>query len=114
MLSLFPNILFLTPLAPFLIRAALAVLVALAAWRHLSGHDSLIKVLSVFEIALAVALISGTWTQAAALLGIVYMGLALAIPRIRVYPISTILLSLVMFATLVVTGAGAFAFDLPL
>lgn len=114
MLSLFPQLLFLTPLAPFLIRIALALLVAYAAWRHLSGTDPLLKALSIFEIALAAALLSGAGTQAAALFGLIFTALGLAIPRIRAYPISTTLLSLVMLATLVVTGAGAFAFDLPL
>lgn len=114
MLSLFPQILFLTPLAPFLIRLALAILVAFAAWRHLSSSDPLQKALSIFEIALAAALLSGAGTQAAAIVGLIYMTLGLVIPRIRAYPISTMLLSLVMLATLVVTGAGAFAFDLPL
>ena len=114
MLSLFPQLLFLDPLAPFAIRVALAVLLALAAWQHLSRRDHLARACSIFEIAVATALVAGAWTQAAAIVGFLYMGLALIFPRIRTYPISTTALALVMLATLVVTGAGAFAFDLPL
>ena len=114
MLSLFPQILFLSPLAPFAIRVVLALFAASAAWRHLSSTDPLLKGISVLEIALAAALLSGAWTQAGALAGFGFTALGLAFPRIRAYPISTTLLSLVMLATLIVTGAGAFAFDLPL
>ncbi len=114
MLSLFPQLLFLSPFAPFLIRLALAVLVALAAWQHLSRPDHLSRALSVFEIALATALLAGAWTQAAAIAGFLFIGLGFFFPRIRAYSISTTALSLVMLATLVVTGAGIFAFDLPL
>lgn len=114
MLSLFPQILFLSPLAPFAIRVTLACLFAYAAWRHLSSDTPLLKAASILEIALGASLLSGAWTQAGAVAGFCYLALSLALPRMRAYPTSTIILALVMLATLTVTGAGAFAFDLPL
>ncbi len=114
MLSLFPQLLFLSPFAALAIRITLGLLFAFAAWQHLSRRDSLSRSLGTFELALAIVLSIGAWTQAVALVGFLGMAAGLAIPKIRAYPISTVLLALVMSATLIVTGAGAFAFDLPL
>lgn len=114
MLSLFPQLLFLAPFAAFAIRIALVILIVLAAWKHVAERDMLLKTLGVFEIAAAIALFVGAWTQGAALLAMLGVALGVAYPKLRAYPISTVALSLVMLATLVVTGPGAFAFDLPL
>ena len=69
---------------------------------------------SATEIAVALGLMVGAWTQAAALFGLLLVALSLAYPKLRAYSFSTMLLALVMLASLVVTGPGAFAFDLPL
>lgn len=114
MLTLFPQLLFLAPMAAFAIRVALVVLIVLAAWKHVGSRDITLKTLGVFEIAIALGLLVGAWTQAAALFGALLITLSLAFPKLRIYPLSTTILALVMIATLVVTGPGAFAFDLPL
>lgn len=114
MLSLFPQFLFLSPFAALVIRVTLAIFFVLAAWRHMSERGALARTVSAFELAIAAALFVGAWTQAVALLGLIGASASLFAPKIRAYPVSTIVLGCVMLATLVVTGAGAFAFDLPL
>ncbi len=114
MLSLFPQFLFLSPFAALAIRVTLALYFAFAAWQHMAQRGSMPRVASAFELAIAAALLAGAWVQAVALLGLVDAAMSLVYPQIRVYPVSTIVLGSVMLATLVVTGAGAFAFDLPL
>ncbi|MEK9154246.1 MAG: hypothetical protein AAB798_02125 [Patescibacteria group bacterium] len=114
MLSFFPEILFLAPLSATLIRVALGVAFGYAAWKHLNTADALERTLGVAEGATALALIAGAWTQPAAILSIVIFFIHTAIPRLRVLPASTALLLLVMCVSLLLTGAGALAFDLPL
>ncbi len=114
MLSLFPEILFLEPFSAFLIRVALACVLGFVAWEHFSAKDADVRALGVLEVAAAVALIGGVWTQGVALAGFVAALLGIIFPRMRVLPMSTMLLALVMLLSLVVTGAGAFAFDWPL
>ena len=91
MLSLLPQVLFLTPLAIAVIRITLGILFLYAAWRQFPEKDVLTRILAAL-IVLLVWLFS---------------------PK-RIYPVSTLLLALVMALSLVVTGPGAFAFDLPL
>lgn len=114
MLSLFPQILFLAPLSAFIIRIALAILFAGASWRHISEPAIMMRVFAIIEIAVAAALLSGTWTQAVALGAAVLLLAGLFVPSLRTGPRSTALLALVMCFSLLVTGAGALAFDLPL
>jgi len=114
MLSLFPEILFLAPFSAFVIRIALGVLFAYTAWRHISRDDLVARILGIGEVAVAAALIAGSWTQPAALIAAAAIILWLALPKLHRWPISTLLLALVMCASLLVTGPGSFAFDLPL
>ena len=114
MLSVFPEVLFLSPLAPFLIRAALGILFAHSAWNHIQKTDTAPRILAVFEAALGVVLALGAWTQPAALAAAAVAIVWLARPDIRTTAASTALLALVMSLSLIVTGAGAYAFDLPL
>lgn len=115
MLSLFPQILFLAPFSAFVIRLALACVFAIMAWRHFSAPENSLRALGALEIAAAAALALGTWTQGVALAGTVRVVLDIVFPRLRVLPLSTMLLALVMLLSLIVTGAGVFfAFDLPL
>ncbi|QQG38002.1 MAG: hypothetical protein HYS26_00395 [Candidatus Kaiserbacteria bacterium] len=114
MLSVFPEILYLSPFAPFLIRVALAVVFGYAAWQHLQRNDMPSRVLAVGEIAVAIAFVAGWWTQPAAILATIVGAIWFFQPTSRVYALSTILLSILLPFTLLITGAGALAFDLPL
>ncbi len=114
MLSLFPQILFLAPFSALLIRLTLAIMFALAAYRHATREDSGVRFWAGIEAALAAALIAGAWTQAVALVALIASIVGLIVPSMRAFPKSTMLLVLVLCISLVVTGAGALAFDLPL
>jgi hypothetical protein len=114
MLSLFPQILFLAPFSASLIRVALAVMLAYAAWHHFKKADTFSRVWAVLELAAGIAIFLGIYTQGVALAAFIGIALGLIFARMRVYPMSTMLLALVMSLSLVVTGAGVFAFDLPL
>ncbi len=114
MLALLPQILFLGTFAATLIRVVLALMFAFNAWSNVSKPDTVVRGYALLEIAVAAALIVGAWTQAVAILGCVMLGIALVFAQFRVWPRSTVVLMFVMALTLVVTGPGAFAFDLPL
>lgn len=114
MLALFPQILFLAPFAATLIRLSMVVILAYAAWQHMSRRDTFLIVWSILEVAAAAALFIGLWVQAVALLAFLASVVSLFVPKMRVFPKSTVYLACVMLLSLVVTGAGAVAFDLPL
>ncbi|MCE9541666.1 hypothetical protein K8R03_03895 [Candidatus Kaiserbacteria bacterium] len=114
MLSLFPQLLFLAPFSALIIRLALFAFLAYTAWKHVSRRDSFLGTWSIVEIGVAAALGIGLWVQVAALAALVLVLLALFVPSMRILPSSTLLLMCVLSLSLFVTGAGAFAFDLPL
>ncbi|MEK7133792.1 MAG: hypothetical protein AAB804_01840 [Patescibacteria group bacterium] len=115
MLSFFPDILFLAPFSVFFFRVALAFTLAYSAWRHFSSDaDTSKRTLGALEIAAAVAIGVGAWTQPAALGASMILIAELALPRLRAVAFGTALLALVMAISLVVTGPGALSFDLPL
>ncbi len=113
MLSLFPELLFLSPFAAFFIRIALAVVFGWSAWQRLRTETPL-KVFSAIDIVVAVALFLGFYTQLAAIIGVICTTAWLFKPAWNPYPQSTAALALVMCISLLVLGAGPFAFDLPL
>lgn len=114
MLSVFPEILFLSPFAALLIRVALALTFAHAAWRHVESGNIASRTLGILEGVAGVALFVGAWTQPAALLGAIISAVWLFQPTARAFAMSTVVLALVMSLSLILTGPGAFAFDLPL
>lgn len=114
MLSIFPEILFLSPFAALFIRAAVGLVFTYCAWDHLKENDGVARSLGVLEIVLGAAFFAGAWTQALALVGAIVMGIFLWQPTRRPIALGTALLTLVMCLSLLVTGAGPFAFDLPL
>ncbi len=115
MLSLFPDILFLAPYSVFFIRIALATTLLYSAWQHFSrDSDVLARTIGVLELAAALAIGVGMWTQVGGLAASVILIGEAASPRLRTVALGTVLLALVMAASLVVTGPGVFSFDLPL
>ncbi len=111
MFAIFPNILFLAPLAPLIIRVALAVVFVYCAWQHMKTRSLLASAL--IETIIATALAAGAWTQPAALLALFVLGTML-LQSSRPLARPTLFLALVMCLSLILTGAGALAFDLPL
>jgi uncharacterized membrane protein YphA (DoxX/SURF4 family) len=112
MLSLFPQLLFLSFFAPTLIRIAVGVSLMYLAWYRIADSSLMHRALALLEIVLAAALLIGLWTQVAALIATLLLLVLLS--RSQRLPHSTLILLAIMAVTLVVTGPGAFAFDLPL
>lgn len=114
LLSLFPGLLFLSPFSALFIRIALGIVFAYAARKHFEKSDFSIRGLSFAEGALSMAFVVGAWIQADALIALMIIGAWFFAPKLRVVALGTALLSLVLSITLLLTGAGPFAFDLPL
>ena len=133
MFSLFPDILFLTPVAVAFLRIVTGLYFAYIAYRlyvtrnkiaglkvPVVGHMRLWMVLfsSLATLATGVLLIVGAWTQGAAIvaLAIVLKHLAGARRYAQILPLSSgtyALLAALSFA-LIFTGAGLFGIDWPL
>lgn len=116
MLALWPlsELLFLGPFAALFIRLALAYIFGRSAIARLRTGTPLLKAFGVIDGALALAFFFGTYTQVAALIGLVCTAAWLLKQSWNPYPRSTTALALVMCLSLLVLGAGPFAFDLPL
>lgn len=114
LLSLFPQILWLAPFSALIIRIALAVVLGMSAWKHVQHRDMLPRVWGILEVAAATALLAGAWTQAVALAVGAGIITGFFFRQYKVFPRSTMLLCIVLCLSLLVTGAGALAFDLPL
>lgn len=114
MLSLFPELLFLSPFAALFIRIAIAITLGYVSYDHIQRGGSYFLSLGILEAALVLMLFTGFYTQAAALTALVLAIAMLFMPNVRTFPQSTLALIAVMCATLLLTGAGPLAFDLPL
>ena len=115
MLSLFPQLFFLAPFSASLIRLAVAAVFMYTAWVHWNRQDlRLARGKSIVEGLCAIALVLGYYVQAAAIVSLVISIMWVASPIRRPLPFSAILLTMVMCLSLLVTGAGLLAFDLPL
>lgn len=132
MLSLFPQILFLAPFAATLLRITAGLVFLYLAYFHIGnrraaahelsaligGASVIIYIYALIELALAAALLLGAYTQLAALVGFVISIKVLLIRKSlrELKPFSQVSYALlaVICLSVVVTGAGIFAFDLPL
>ncbi|OGG72877.1 hypothetical protein A3A38_01545 [Candidatus Kaiserbacteria bacterium RIFCSPLOWO2_01_FULL_53_17] len=114
MLSLFPELLFLAPFAAFLIRIALAAVFGYSAATRIRSDRTLLKVFGAVDGVIAVMLLAGIYTQLAAIVGALCAVYWLIKSDVSPLPKSTVALALIMCLSLVVMGAGPFAFDLPL
>lgn len=114
MLSIFPELLFLSTFSALALRLSLVAILGLTAWQHVSRRELLVRGWALLEIAAAAALLAGAWTQPVALIAAVWLFASLFVKEMRLFQKSTIALAIVMALSLVVTGPGAFAFDLPL
>jgi len=135
MLNPFPELLILGLLAPFILRLALGALFLRSAWQHATRERreqvaSQLRVtwgatgayfiwyLILAELVVGIMLLAGFLTQVAALIGII-VAVKLYLFRGR-YPMiaphygSYYLLVIAVCISLLLSGAGAIAFDLPL
>jgi uncharacterized membrane protein YphA (DoxX/SURF4 family) len=132
MLNLFP-IQFLAPVAYLLLRVCLGFVLIRLGRSHLRNRESLKEVftftlfpyglfftwyVALFEIVLGLMFIFGFLTQLAALFTILYALKFLIMRKRFIHPsIPTPLVYVFIFITalsLLITGAGIFAFDLPI
>ena len=81
MLSVFPELLFLSPFAPLIIRLALGATLLYATWAHLNSEDNNARRLSVPEGLAAILLVAGAWTQPAAILAALILAIHLFLPK---------------------------------
>ena len=115
-LSLFPQILFLGPLfAPLLFRLLIGGFIIFRGWQR---HNKTYK-WACFVYALpGLMLILGLYTQALAIVGVLVLGLDYYVDKKTTQPsLDTILLfafCVIILISLIFTGPGLFAFDLPI
>lgn len=132
MLSLFPQILFLAPLSATILRLAAALVFLSIAYTHYVQRRELaeqslplvgralwvVPFAIVIEILIAVSLGCGIYTQLGAVVGAIGAAKFFALKNVypRFIPLSRTASGLlfVICISLLLTGAGAFAFDLPL
>ncbi len=120
MLSIFPSLLAWEQLSPFIIRIALGAVFLY--WSHKAIKNkklsSIEKIFGYLEGVAGILLIVGIWTQAAALFACIKLaGCLFGKIRHRQFltdGVNYYLILLVMAISLLLTGAGFFAFDIPL
>lgn len=112
--SFFPQLLFLAPFSALLIRISIALILVFCAWKHVTSDTPLRRILGFVELLAGVFIAVGAWTQVVAIVVFCVGLIWLAFPSTRALPVSTILLTTVLSISLVITGAGLLAFDLPL
>ena len=114
MLNIFPGLLFLAPLTFTLLRIVAALYFALAARGHVKSRSLPMLSLGILEAIVGIALLVGVSVQVAAIVGAVLIGVWMARADIRPFPLTTLYILLAVTISLVFTGAGPLAFDLPL
>jgi uncharacterized membrane protein YphA (DoxX/SURF4 family) len=137
MLNIFPDLLFLQLLAPFLLRVAIGIMFIWVGYSYVSKDravatsqlktkwpktaSAIVWVSGMFEIVAGLFLVVGFLTQIAAIAGILIAAKALCakllykdLDKVAKYSKMFYILVLIVSLSLLVSGAGAFAFDLPL
>ncbi|MDQ5893084.1 MAG: hypothetical protein QG640_94 [Patescibacteria group bacterium] len=119
MLSIFPSLLAFEGFAPLLLRLTIGAVFALWAYGKLKKRISSQDIsFGVVEAIIALGLILGVYTQLAALAAAIILGFRL-IQKIQQKAFLTdgvnyYLILFIISLTLLLTGPGFFAFDLPL
>jgi uncharacterized membrane protein YphA (DoxX/SURF4 family) len=133
MLNPFPELLVYGLIAPFIVRLALGSSLLYLAVEHYRGRRDIAEllrplmgrsgrgvavVLSLFELIAGALLLVGAWTQLAALLAMALtlkpLFLKAHLKGLMPYEKTTYGLMFLMAFSLLLSGAGAFAFDIPL
>lgn len=120
MLSVFPNLFTYGLFAPFVLRLALAVYVGALAKTTLKtqGEDRRKKIYGIFCAVLAASLLFGLFTQVAALVVLLILALEWRMKKptggIFKPENMAVLLAAAIAVSILFSGAGFFAFDLPL
>lgn len=117
MLSLFPSLLVFGVFAPFLLRLILGITVVYFGMNYIKQKQHTPVILGMIEIVLGLLLIGGIYTQGAALLVALILGLKLgkkiATRAFLTHGVNYYLILFVISLSLALSGPGAFAFDRP-
>ena len=114
-LSIFPSLLTFGLMAPFLLRLSAGALILIFGWER---NQKQYKTQSIFYAISGVLLVVGLYTQIAAIVGLILLRFDMwadkkTAPVSRECRIVDILLNVILIS-LLFTGPGFFAFDLPL
>ena len=112
--SLLPELFFLSFFAPLILRVGVGLLFLWEA-HSLPKESARNKGLSAWALLIAVLIGVGFLTQLAAIIGIIYTGIAIFSKNIqsKLFKKETALLVVFMLVSLIITGAGALAIDFP-
>lgn len=131
MLNPFPDLLMFGFFAPTLLRVGVAVVFATVAWKQISRREEIAQLelpiigkqtwwtwmSAIVHLLLALSLLAGYYTQIAAMMGAL-LGLKHWFWSTRFPAMFTLgrtgLLVMLICVSLIISGAGALAFDLPL
>jgi hypothetical protein len=118
MLSIFPSLLMLEGLAPFFLRLTLGIILILWAKSRFKQESMRDKQIGGIEFIIAVFLIVGYATQLAALAALLLLGIRL-VYKIKEKAFFTngvnyYFILFIIALSLLLTGPGFFAFDLPI
>ncbi len=121
MLSLFPSLLTYELLAPFILRLTLGIVLIHWGWKGVKlgrGNEKHLGLLGIIDTLAGLLLIAGFLTQFAALVSIIILGSRLIGKVInRAFFTDGVNYYFILFVialSLLFTGPGFFAFDLPL
>jgi hypothetical protein len=126
MLNTFPQLLTYGFFAPTLLRLTVAIILFYIAYHQWSKRIEISKVRAfvfptlsiIFNLTIGIALFLGYHTQITALLAIIGFCIGLWLnrryPHIVIIPSSTVIVLILICASLMFTGAGALAMDVPL
>ncbi len=117
MLNPFPELLYLSLLSPFLLRLLLGTIFIYFGYERLAKSKTE-KPLAIVKILVGILFVIGLYTQIASILAMLILGFRL-VQKIRSRSFLTAgvnyyLILFVIALSLLFTGAGAWAFDLPL
>lgn len=120
MLSAFPPLLSYSQLSPFFLRIGLGAVLLFWLYRALREPNSSTKnkALGIFEGIIGLLILIGLWTQVAALVVIIDLVVRIVNKIMKkaflTDGVNYYFILLIMALSLIVTGAGWLAFDLPL
>ncbi len=111
--SIFPGLFFLSYFVPTLLRVVVGVLFLISGWKLLKSHAH-DKLAGAGFSVIGILLVIGLFTQLAAIGGIIHILLARYLGLQTKFSSSSAgILALIILVSLVFTGAGALAIDLP-
>ncbi len=119
MLSIFPSLLVFQIFSPLLLRLTLGIIFTYWAYKRFRSHDEKNDIaLGVLELVIGIMFILGLYTQVAALISLIIF-LVYIIYKIKNHQFLTdgvnyYLILLIISLSLLLTGPGIWAFDLPL